>query len=103
MKIYFKSDGGFGYFPGLNEQFEINSEDLKTEEEKYLDHIINKIDLNKSSSQQIETQKGADIKKYTITVKTKSQEFILYLSDTEKDFNLKNLLDFLKKKKKESR
>jgi len=103
MKVYFKPEGGFGFFPGLNKPLELNSEHLPAEEASHLKKLINEASFFNLPSHQASSSRGADLKKYTIRVEDKDRQHWIELADTENDSCLQNLLAYLNQKQKETR
>ncbi|GEO07396.1 hypothetical protein AAE02nite_50600 [Adhaeribacter aerolatus] len=103
MKVYFKPEGGFGFFPGLNKPLELNSEDLPEDEASHLKNLIKEAQLFELSNQPLGTTHGADQKKYTIRVEDQDRQHWIQIMDTERDPGLQNLLAYLSQKQKEIR
>ncbi len=103
MKVYFKPEGGFGFFPGLNKPLELNSEDLPEAEASHLKKLITEAQVFDLPSQPAATTRGADLKKYTIRVEDQDRQHWIQLADTEPNPRLHNLLTYLTQKQKESR
>ncbi len=103
MKIYFKPEGGFGYFPGLNKPLELNSEQLPPEEADHLQQLVHEASFFNLPNQEPAAERGADQKKYTIRVEDKDQQHWIELHDTEVNPQLQNLLTYLHQKQKETR
>ena len=103
MKIYFKPEGGIGFFPGLNKPLELNSEKLPEEEANHLKQLVNEASFFNLPSETPKPTPGADRKNYTIKVEDKDREHWVQLSDTELNPCLQNLFDYLNRKLKENR
>ena len=103
MKIYFKPEGGFGFFPALNKPLELNSEQLPPEEARYLQQLVHEASFFDLPEQQPEIKQGADQKKYTIRVEDKDQRHWIELHDTTINPQLQSLLSYLHQKQKEAR
>jgi len=103
MKIYFKPEGGFGFFPGLNKPLEINSEKLPPEEADHLRQLVQEASFFSLPNQEPDLSRGADQKKYTIRVEDQERHHWIELHNTEENPHLQNLLTYLNKKQKESR
>ncbi|PIQ20625.1 MAG: hypothetical protein COW65_13975 [Cytophagales bacterium CG18_big_fil_WC_8_21_14_2_50_42_9] len=100
MKIYFKPEGGFGFFPGLNKPLELNSETLPAEEASHLRNLVNEARFFTLPNQNEQPVRGADMKHYTIKVEDKDQEHWVQISDTEVNPPLQNLVNYLNNKQK---
>ncbi len=103
MKIYFKPEGGFGFFPGLNKPLELNSEQLPPEEASHLQQLLHEASFFDLPNQDQEAEQGADQKKYTIRVEDKDQQHWIELHDATINPQLQNLLSYLNQKQKETR
>ena len=103
MKIYFKPEGGFGFFPGLNKPLELNSEQLSPEEASHLQQLIQEASFFDLPEQQPEAKQGADQKKYTIRVEDKDQQHWIELHYATINPQLQNLLSYLHQKQREVR
>jgi len=103
MKVYFKPEGGFGFFPGLNKPLELNSESLPEEEASHLKNLVKQAGFFNLPSNPATPTRGADLKKYTIRVEDQDRQHWIQLSDPEPEPGLQNLLTYLNQKQKESR
>ncbi|QNF35311.1 hypothetical protein HUW51_22275 [Adhaeribacter swui] len=103
MKIYFKPEGGFGFFPGLNKPLELNSENLPPDEAEHLHHLVQEAQFFDLPNQETENNRGADRKKYTIQVEDQDQKHWIQFHDAEDHPQLHNLLNYLNQKQKETR
>lgn len=103
MKIYFKPEGGFGFFPGLNKPLELNSEKLPDDEANYLKQLVHEARFFNLPNQELEAAYGADQKKYTIRVEDKDRQHWIQFHDAEVNPQLHNLLTYLNQKQKETR
>jgi len=103
MKVTFKPEGGFGFFPGLNKPLELNCETLPEPEAHHLQEMLKDACFFDLPSQAPENSRGADLKHYTIQVEDKGQAHSVAFSDTDTNAALHNLVSYLSKKQKESR
>lgn len=103
MKIYFKPEGGFGYFPGLNKPLELNSEKLPIDEANHLKQLVSDASFFNLPNQEPVASRGADQKKYTIRVEEKDRQHWVEFHDAEVNPRLHNLVNYLSKKQKETR
>lgn len=105
MKVTFKPEGGFGYFPGLNKPLEISCDKLPEPEAHHLQELLNEACFFDLPSQCVgpESSRGADRKHYTIEVEDKGQAHSVAFSDTDANAALHNLVSYLNKKQQESR
>ncbi|MCC9135253.1 protealysin inhibitor emfourin [Pontibacter silvestris] len=103
MKIYFKPEGGFGFFPGLNKALEINCESLPADEASHVENLVceaNFFDLPEPAPVPV---RGADMKEYIIKVEDKGRQHMVKLTDLETNQYLRDLLTYLTNKQKETR
>ena len=101
MKIYFETAGGFGFFPGLNKPFVIESNKLKKEEAELLSQLINDADIKNIAAKNNSNNRSADAKNYTIAIEENGKLSTINFSDTDDNITLKNLVAYLKQKQKE--
>jgi len=100
MKIYFKPEGGFGYFPGLNKPLELNSETLPLEEASHLKQLVQEASFFNLPNQPSQPVRGADKKQYIIKVEDKEREHWVQFTDTEVNPPLQKLVNYLNSKQK---
>ena len=103
MKVYFKPEGGFGYFPGLNQPLELNSEKMPAEEADHLKRLIYDSSFFNLPNGEAIPVRGADQKKYTIRVEDKDRQHWIQVHDSGINPVLQNLLTYLNQKQKETR
>jgi len=103
MKVYFKPEGGFSFFPGLNKPLELNSEILPPDEANHLHQLIHEAQFFDLPNQEPEVTRGADQKKYTIRVEDQNQQHWIQFHDAAGNPQLHNLLNYLNQKQKETR
>lgn len=103
MKISFKLDGGFGFFPGLNKKLEIDTSKLPKQEAENVTRMVTAIDFKNLLVEKKETKIGADLKKYTIEIEDDDTRSEFSISDDEQNLPIQDLLHYLKNKQKEMR
>lgn len=103
MKIYFKPEGGLGFFPGLNKPLELNSEKLPPDEADHLKQLVHEASFFNLPNQEAERTGGADQKKYTIRIEDKDRQHWIEFHDAKVNPHLQNLLTYLNQKQKETR
>ncbi|MCI0692405.1 hypothetical protein L0337_10435 [candidate division KSB1 bacterium] len=104
MRIEFKTEGGFAYFPGLNKPVTIDSDDLPEQEAGELQQMLQEarfFELPKTPGK-ISPQ-AADFKQYKVTIKDKKGKHTVQLTDMTDDPHLQKLLNFLKVKASQAR
>ncbi|WP_347160418.1 protealysin inhibitor emfourin [Pontibacter chitinilyticus] len=101
MKIYFKPEGGFGFFPGLNTPLELNSDTLPAEEAAHVKQLINEAGFFTLPSQPETPAQGADMKTYMIKIEDSAREHWIQVSDHNADPCLQDLVSYLSNKQRE--
>jgi hypothetical protein len=99
MRIEFKTEGGFAYFPGLNKPVTIDSDELPEQEAGELRQMLQAarfFELPKRVGK-ISPQ-AADVKQYKVTIKDKKASHTVQMTDLTDDPYLQKLLSFLKSK-----
>ncbi|MCF2443613.1 hypothetical protein L0657_06555 [Dyadobacter sp. CY345] len=81
MKIAFKVEGGFGFFPGLNKKLELDTDKLPSEEAEKVIRMVAAIDFKNRTQEKEETKIGADLKKYKIEIEDNGKHSKLNVSD----------------------
>ena len=100
MKVLFKTEGGFGYFPGLNKPMELDSEALPEEEAEHLKQLLNENDFFNLPNQELETVRGADMKTYLIQVKEEAIEHWVQVSENNMEPRMQKLVNYLNNKRR---
>lgn len=103
MKISFKTEGGFGFFPGLNKKLEIDTAKLPKQEVEKVTLIVAAIDFENPLPEKEQTKIGADLQKYTIEIEDNDSYSKLSIADDEQNIPIQDLLHYLKNKQKELR
>jgi len=103
MKILFTAEGGFGFFPGLNKALVVDTDSLPAGEASHVEQLVSESGLFDIPSKKVAPTRGADLKKYTITVESQGRQHTVTLSDMESNSSLLNLLNYLRQKQKEER
>lgn len=103
MKIFFKPEGGFGYFPGLNKSLELNCDKMSSEEADHLQELIDEACFFDLPNAEPQSRRGADQKHYQIRVEEDGRVHGIEVSDTTENKALNNLVSYLSRKQKESR
>jgi hypothetical protein len=96
VRIRFESDGGFGYFPGLQRPIELDTDQLPPQDAARLEQLVQAADLLDRPEENNEPQPGsADHRTYTITIDDGSRSRTLRLADPVQDQALQALVDHL--------
>jgi hypothetical protein len=104
MRIQFKSEGGFAYFPGLAKPVTIDSDELPEEEIGELQQLLSTtrfFELPQNVGKL--TPQAADCKRYKVTVENQDRSHTVQMTDMIDDPDLQKLLAFLKGKAKQAR
>ena len=100
MQVELQTEGGIAYFPGLNKPVVVNSGDLPKEQAAQLQQLIDSthfFDLPAASRSL--PKGGADMRRYTITVKDGRRRRTVRLNDPIEDARLQALIDFLQEQR----
>lgn len=105
MRIRFQSDGGLGYFPGLNEPVMIDTTRLAPEEAARIEGLVGGADFfGRPEAAGVPAPGAADLRRYTITVDDDSgRSRTLELTDPVEDTSLHALIDSLQRAGKAGR
>lgn len=98
MRVEFKTEGGFAYFPGLNQPFTIDTGELSARETGELERLIEAarfFDLPETSEPRRAT---ADSRRYTISISSPERSHAAHVEDPIEDANVQALVDFLRAK-----
>ena len=99
MRIQFKTDGGFAYFPGLSQPTTINSEDLSPAEARHLHQLVQAVEGK--NEKQFTVQGAADYQRYTIQIDTGEETYTVSVTDPVADPSLQALIAYLRDKSRE--
>jgi hypothetical protein len=96
VRIRFESEGGFGYFPGLQRPVELDTEQLPAEEAAKLEQLVQAAGLLGRPDEAGEPQPGAaDHRTYTVTVEHGARSRTIRLTDPIQHPPLQALVDYL--------
>ena len=98
MRIRFQSDGGLGYFPGLNEPVTVDTADLEPEEAARLEDLIGAANFFARQETVDSSAPGAaDLRHYTITAADDhGRSHTVEVTDPVADPALRALIDALR-------
>ena len=99
MRIQFKTEGGFAYFPGLSQPTTINSDDLPPAEARHLQELVQAVEVK--DSKKITIQGAADYQRYTIQIETEEETYTVRATDPVADPSLQALIAYLRDKSRE--
>ncbi len=99
MRIQFKTEGGFAYFPGLSQPTTINSEDLPPAEAKHLQQLVQAVETK--NARKSAAQGAADYQSYTIQIENGAESYTMRVADPVADPSLQALVDYLRDKSHE--
>lgn len=106
MKIHFKTEGGLGFFPGLNKPLEIDSINLPEPEAVRLGELVAAATRDagqNSRSGGVHKSGAADYKKYTVFIENEGHQDVLQFTDGTVGPESQELLNYLRGKEKEHR
>lgn len=103
MRIEFKVEGGFAYFPGLHQPVTIDTNELPTEEADKLERMIEAAGFFDLPAVSLPPRGAADYLQYTITVTALGRSHTVCLTDPIGDPHVRRLVDCLEDKARESR
>ena len=97
MRIRFQSDGGVGYFPGLNEPVIVDTAHLPTEEAAGLESLVGAADFFvRPDAVGVPAPGAADLRRYTITIEDGGRSRTVEATDPIEDPALQALIDSLR-------
>jgi hypothetical protein len=96
VRIRFESEGGFGYFPGLQRPIELDTEQLPAQQATKLEQLVQAANLLDRPDETVEPRPGAaDHRTFTITVDDGARSRTLTLAEPLDDQTLQALVDHL--------
>lgn len=96
MRIRFESEGGFGYFPGLQRPIELDTEQLPAQQAAQLEGLVQAANIFDRPEATVEPRPGAaDHRTFTITVHDDARSRTLTLAEPLDDPTLRALVDHL--------
>jgi hypothetical protein len=96
VRIRFESEGGFGYFPGLQRPIEIDTDQLQTQEAARLEQLVQAANLlDRPDENDVPHPGAADHRTYTLTVEDGAHSRTLRVSDPIHNQPLRALVDYL--------
>jgi len=103
MRIQYKVDGGFAYFPGLHQPVTIEADELPPEEADKLERLIEAAGFFELPAVSPPPPGAADHFQYTISVTTPERSHTVRVTDPIGDHHVLALVDYLEEKTRESR
>jgi hypothetical protein len=103
MRIQYKVDGGFAYFPGLHQPITVDTDELPTEQAGKLERLIETAGFFDLPAVSPPPRGAADYLQYTISVTAPSRKHTVRLTDPIRDPHVRALVDYLEEKARESR
>lgn len=89
-----QSDGGFGYFPGRNQQIAIDTAEMSGEDALVLENLVNSARFFEQP-EALRTPGAADYRSYSITVRDGDRSHTISVSDPVHDPAIQALIDYL--------
>ena len=103
MQITLQTDGGFGYFPGLNRPVTIDTADLPTEEAARIESKVRAAGFFERPAEARAPAPGAaDLRSYTICVDDGTRSHTITVTDPVEDASLEALISDLQAAQRES-
>ena len=103
MRIQYKVDGGFAYFPGLHQPVSIDTDELPPQEAEKLERLIEAAGFFDLPAVSPPPRGAADFLQYTISVTAPGRNHTVRLTDPIRDPHVRALVDYLEEKARESR
>ena len=103
MRVRFKTEGGFAYFPGLSKPVTIDTDELPAEEAKELERLIEAADFFDLPATSAPPRGAADYRQYTISVASPGRNHTARLTDPIEDPHARAPVGYLETKARESR
>ena len=99
MRIRLQSEGGFGYFPGLDEPVIVDTADLPSDEAAGLESLVAAADFfDKPERIGAPPPGAADLRRYTITVEDgDGRSHTVEVTDPVEDLALLALIDSMRR------
>ena len=97
MRIQFKTEGGFAYFPGLSKPTTIDSKDLPPAEARHLQKLVQAVNV-KNENKVAMAQGAADYQRYTIQIDTEEGSYTVPVTAPVVDPSLQALVTYLRNK-----
>ena len=96
MRIRFESEGGFGYFPGLQRPLELDTDRLPSQQASRLEQLVRDADFLDRRNDSGAPQPGAaDYRTYTITIQDGTRARTLKVAEPIHDRTLRALVEYL--------
>lgn len=96
MRVRFESEGGFGYFPGLQRPLELDTDQLPTRQASRLEQLVQDADFLDRRNDTSAPQPGAaDYRTYTITIHDGNRGRTLKVAEPIHDQPLRALVEYL--------
>ena len=97
MRIGFQSEGGFGYFPGLDRPLTIDTSQLSPEKASTLEALVRAADFfGRPKTLGAADLGAADHRSYTLTVEDGGRSHAIRVSDPVNDSAIQALVDYLR-------
>lgn len=99
MRIEYKVDGGFAYFPGLYQPVTVDTTALAAEEADQLERWVDAANFFDLPEVSPPPRGAADYLKYTITITTRERSHEVRLTDPITNPHVQALVDYLEEKR----
>ena len=102
MRLELRTEGGFGFFPGLQAPFVLDSDSLPEEEAQLLAELVRQSRVLERQPPPLPPGRRADARSYRLTVEGPAGRRTLVLHDPL-DPELRALVDFLRARERQAR
>jgi len=104
LRIRFQSDGGVGYFPGLDGPVIVDTAHLPPEEGARLERLVGAADFfSRPGAADVPAPGAADLRRYTIAIEDGGRSRTVEATDPVEDAALRALIDALREAGKAAR
>ena len=104
MRIRFQSDGGVGYFPGLDQPLVVDTARLEPEAGARLEGLVGAADFfSRPEAAGVPAPGAADLRRYTLAIEDGGRSRTVEVTDPVEDAALRALIDALREAGKAAR
>lgn len=103
MRIQFKTEGGFAYFPGLNQPITLDTGELSAQEAGELERLIEAAGFFDLPAASAPRRVVADGRRYAISISSPERNHTARLAEPIEDPDTQALVNYLRAKTRELR